>query len=224
MTIYVTPIPRVIDLAAPAFTLGTANTAGSAATAVASDSTLLVFDTILPDAITFGQSGAVGSSTTAARRSHEHAMESATLASQWMTTRDMTIIDGVTRAINNDAAVIIFADAAVQTVQIPIPALRGAPDKVYLYFRSGGSNGNMIWRGDSSSGAAGQDPGTNTDSVGDLSAALTGVLTAVDLVAAGLFSAETTGDMGGLNFTRVGDAAGDTINGTVLLWGAEFVY
>jgi hypothetical protein len=74
MSIVVTPIPRLIDLAAPAFTLGTANAAGSAATAVASDSTLLAFDTTLPDAITFGQSGAVGSSTTAARRSHAHAM------------------------------------------------------------------------------------------------------------------------------------------------------
>jgi len=74
MTISVTPIPRLIDLAAPAFTLGVANAAGSAETAVASDSTLLVFDTTLPDAITFGQSGAVGTSTTAARRSHAHAM------------------------------------------------------------------------------------------------------------------------------------------------------
>jgi hypothetical protein len=74
MTINVTPIPRLLDLAAPAFTLGTANAAGSAQTAVASDSTLLAFDTTLPDAITFGQSGAVGTSETAARRSHAHAM------------------------------------------------------------------------------------------------------------------------------------------------------
>ena len=75
MSIYVTPIPRLIDLAAPAFTLGTANAAGSAETAVASDSTLLVFDTTVPDAITFGQSGAAGSATVAARRDHAHAME-----------------------------------------------------------------------------------------------------------------------------------------------------
>jgi hypothetical protein len=74
MSIRVTPIPKLIEMADPAFTLGTANAAGSAATAVASDSTLLVFDTTLPDAITFGQSGAAGSSTTAARRSHEHPM------------------------------------------------------------------------------------------------------------------------------------------------------
>jgi len=74
MTIAVTPIPRLIDLTAPAFTLGLANTAGSAITAVASDSTLLAFDTTLPDAITFGQSGAVGSATVATRRDHSHAM------------------------------------------------------------------------------------------------------------------------------------------------------
>jgi len=74
MSIVVTPIPRLIDLAAPAFTLGTANAAGSAVTAVASDSTLLAFDTTLPDAITFGQSGAAGSATVAAKRDHAHAM------------------------------------------------------------------------------------------------------------------------------------------------------
>jgi len=90
MTIHVTPIPRLIDLAAPSFTLGTANAAGSAVTAVASDATLLAFDTTLPDAITFGQSGAVGSSTTAARRSHAHAMESATPPGLVFGARDVT--------------------------------------------------------------------------------------------------------------------------------------
>ena len=51
MTINVTPIPRLIDLAAPAFTLGTANAAGSALTAVASDATLLAFDTTDPEPV-----------------------------------------------------------------------------------------------------------------------------------------------------------------------------
>jgi hypothetical protein len=74
MSIQVTPIPRLIDLAAPAFTLGTANAAGSAETAVASNSTLLAFDTTLPDAITFSQSGATGSAVVSARRDHAHAM------------------------------------------------------------------------------------------------------------------------------------------------------
>jgi hypothetical protein len=40
MTINVTPIPRLTVLAAPAFVLGDSNVAGSALTAVASDSTL----------------------------------------------------------------------------------------------------------------------------------------------------------------------------------------
>lgn len=75
MSITVTPIPRLIDLAAPAFTLGTANAAGSAVTAVASDSTLLAFDSTLPDAIAFGQSGSAGSASVAAKRDHSHAME-----------------------------------------------------------------------------------------------------------------------------------------------------
>ncbi len=78
MTINVTPIPRLIDLAAPAFTLGTTNAAGDAVTAISSNSTLLAFDTTLPDAITFGQSGAAGSATVTARRDHVHAMEAET--------------------------------------------------------------------------------------------------------------------------------------------------
>lgn len=78
MTISVTPIPRLIELAVPALTLGTANAAGTAITAIASDSTILTYDGTLPDAITFGQSGSAGSSATAARRDHAHAMASET--------------------------------------------------------------------------------------------------------------------------------------------------
>ncbi len=74
MTISVTPIPRLIELVAPAFTLGTSNAAGSAITSVASDSTLLAFDATVPDAITFGQSGAAGVATVTSRRDHAHAM------------------------------------------------------------------------------------------------------------------------------------------------------
>jgi len=70
MGIQVTPIPQLIELAVPAFTLGLANTAGSATTAVASDSALLAFDTTLPANI--GTSGATGSATVAVRRDHVH--------------------------------------------------------------------------------------------------------------------------------------------------------
>ena len=70
MTISVTPIPKLTAMAAPAFTLGTANAAGSAETAVASDSTLLAFDTTLPSAV---GTAATGSAVVAVRRDHVHA-------------------------------------------------------------------------------------------------------------------------------------------------------
>ena len=70
MTIHVTPIPRLTTLVAPAFTLGTTNAAGSAITAVPSDSTILTYDTTVPASI--AASSAVGSATTAARRDHVH--------------------------------------------------------------------------------------------------------------------------------------------------------
>jgi len=69
MSIQVTPIPRLTVLTSPAFTLGTANAAGSAETAVASDSTLLAFDTTLPAAV---GTAATGSATVAPRRDHVH--------------------------------------------------------------------------------------------------------------------------------------------------------
>jgi len=74
MSIYVTPIPRLTPFAAPALTLGLANAAGTAETALSTDSTLLAFDGVLPDAITFSQSGATGSAVVASRRDHAHAM------------------------------------------------------------------------------------------------------------------------------------------------------
>jgi len=74
MSIYVTPIPRLTPFAAPALTLGVANTAGTAETALSTDSTLLAFDGTLPDAITYSQSGATGSAVVASRRDHAHAM------------------------------------------------------------------------------------------------------------------------------------------------------
>tara|TARA_R110002020_G_scaffold5882_1_gene24200 strand:- start:858 stop:1508 length:651 start_codon:yes stop_codon:yes gene_type:complete len=64
--------------ATPSLTLGTANASGSLASAIRSDSTVLTFDATLPDAITFGQSGSVGTATVASRRDHAHAMASET--------------------------------------------------------------------------------------------------------------------------------------------------
>jgi len=70
MTITVTPIPSTIELAAPAFQLGTTNAAGAAATAVASNSTLLAFDATAP--ATVAASAVVGSATVSSRRDHVH--------------------------------------------------------------------------------------------------------------------------------------------------------
>lgn len=70
MTIHVTPIPSTIDLTAPAFTLGTTNTAGAAVTAVSSNSTLLTFDAVSP--ATVAGTAVVGTATVVARRDHVH--------------------------------------------------------------------------------------------------------------------------------------------------------
>ena len=69
MGISVTPIPRLTSLTTPAFTLGTANAAGDAITAVASNSTILTYDTTLPANV---GTAATGSAATAPRRDHVH--------------------------------------------------------------------------------------------------------------------------------------------------------
>jgi len=76
MAINVTPIPKLAGFAAPGFTLGTANTAGSATTAVASNSTLQAFDAVDPAAV--AATAAVGTATVTARRDHVHAGTPAT--------------------------------------------------------------------------------------------------------------------------------------------------
>jgi len=70
MTIHVTPIPSTIELATPAFVLGTSNIAGAAPTAVSSDSTLLAFDTTVPADV--AGSAAVGTAVVPPRRDHVH--------------------------------------------------------------------------------------------------------------------------------------------------------
>jgi hypothetical protein len=71
MAIQVTPIPRLTVLTVPAFTLGTANAAGDAISAVASNSTLLAFDATNPADVS--TTAAVGTATVTARRDHVHA-------------------------------------------------------------------------------------------------------------------------------------------------------
>lgn len=60
--------------AVPTVGLGTAAAAGSAATFVKTDATLLAFDATAPSTQAFGDSAAVGAATVAARRDHKHAM------------------------------------------------------------------------------------------------------------------------------------------------------
>lgn len=74
MTISVTPIPRLISLGPPAYTLGTSNVAGSAVTTIASDSTLLVYDATVPTTIAYPSavSASTGSASVSARRDHTH--------------------------------------------------------------------------------------------------------------------------------------------------------
>lgn len=103
MPIVVTPIPRLIDLAAPAFTLGTANAAGSAETAVASDSTLLTFDTTLPAAV---GTAAVGSATVAPRRDHVHA--GTTLAAPSLTLGTANSAGAASTVLATDATLLAF--------------------------------------------------------------------------------------------------------------------
>jgi len=98
MSIQVTPIPRLTVLTVPAFTLGTANAAGSAVTAIASDSTILTYDTTLP--ANLGTS-AVGTATTAPRRDHVHGGSPAlgTLAKCWVNW-EMTGAHGILASFN----------------------------------------------------------------------------------------------------------------------------
>jgi hypothetical protein len=97
MAIQVTPIPRLTVLTVPAFTLGTANAAGSAITAIASNSTLLAFDAVDPAAV--GAASSVGSATVAPRRDHVHAaatapaFERVVLTSGNVTTTSTTLVD-----------------------------------------------------------------------------------------------------------------------------------
>lgn len=70
MSINVTPIPRLTNFGAPSFTLGTSNAAGDSDIAVASNSTLLTYDTTVPEPV---GTAAAGDTATAARRNHVHA-------------------------------------------------------------------------------------------------------------------------------------------------------
>lgn len=56
----------------PALTLGTANAAGAASTAIRTDATILAFDATTPASSPLGGAGSVGAAAVAARRDHVH--------------------------------------------------------------------------------------------------------------------------------------------------------
>lgn len=132
MTITVTPIPRLTSFAAPALTLGLANTAGSATTTIATNSTLLAFDGVLPDAITFSQSGATGSAVVASRRDHAHAM-----AAQVYN----LVIIGTVVASNSADVTITGLDSTYDTYLMIISDMVPANDGSNIGFQVGDSSG-----------------------------------------------------------------------------------
>jgi len=103
MAINVTPIPKLTAMAAPTFTLGTANVAGSAITAVASDSTILAFDTTLPNSV---GSASVGTAVTAPRRDHVHA--GTTLAAPALTLGTSNSAGAATTAFSTNSTILAF--------------------------------------------------------------------------------------------------------------------
>lgn len=72
MTISVSPIPRIVPFGTPGFTLTTANAAGSSASTVRADASLLAFDATVPTTQASADSAAAGSASVAARRDHLH--------------------------------------------------------------------------------------------------------------------------------------------------------
>ena len=74
MAINVTPIPKLTSFATPTITLGTSGAAGTSISTIRSDSGVIAFNTSVPDAITYGQSGGAGSVNFASRIDHLHAM------------------------------------------------------------------------------------------------------------------------------------------------------
>ncbi len=63
-----------VSFATPAIVLGSSAAAGSAGTAIRSDSTIAAFDATSPSTQAFGDAAAVGTAAFAARRDHKHAM------------------------------------------------------------------------------------------------------------------------------------------------------
>jgi hypothetical protein len=119
MAIHVTPIPQLIELAAPAFTLGLVNAAGAATTAVASDSTLLAFDNVVPASTS--TANATGSAVTAPRRDHVHEGSQAATTAELVTATSTAVFVSPGRASYAPFALKVwgkFSQVGAQTILI----------------------------------------------------------------------------------------------------------
>jgi len=110
MTISVTPIPRVVPFGIPALSLTTANAAGTSATAIASDASLLAFDATAPTTQDFGDSAAVGSATVSSHRDHLHGLSVIELADYTTSRLDASTSVGGNTTVNVNIQVATNSD------------------------------------------------------------------------------------------------------------------
>ena len=222
MSISVTPIPRLIDLAAPAWTLGTANAAGSAVTAVASDATILAFDTTLPAAV--AQSAVVGTATTAPRRDHVHS--GGLVGTIVMAPTGVSGTGTSVATAQGRGAPAHFGDnSADQGVfwQFALPSDLGTLTRAVITIYTTSGAGNLSYALLAYAGAAvGENWNTNSATQGNTT------LTMVDekiteINVASLFSSAAASDHCQLQLTRNGALGADTIGtleieGLILQW------
>jgi hypothetical protein len=97
-------------------------------TAVASDSTLLAFDVEVPDAITFGQSGAAGVAVVTSRRDHAHAMVA--------NPANLALI-GTAAASGSDDLTVSGLDSTYDTYIVELADIVPSTDGRYPLFRVG---------------------------------------------------------------------------------------
>ncbi len=133
MSITVTPIPRLTSLTTPAFTLGTANAAGDAITAVASNSTLLAFDATVPS--NSPGTAAAGTATVAGRRDHVHGQGAAT----------GNLDLGAYKLVGNGGStgIAISANGEVTNTAQPAMLVKPAADRENV--TGNGTNYTIIW-------------------------------------------------------------------------------
>ena len=152
MSISVTPIPRLTTLTTPAFTLGTANAAGDALTAVSSNSTLLAFDTTLP--ANLGTS-ATGSAVVSARRDHVHggqenisarvthdAAQDTTSGSEMSVAFNTSVFD--TDSMSGTANRLTFVTAGTYLVQAYVQIEANASGRRHLALRLNGTGNRLV--------------------------------------------------------------------------------